>query len=396
LEIKGLYLCGYKEWCRSYKDGIIVSNENVNYAKKVESNLLLFKVDFEKAFDSINWIFLIDVMKQMDFGAKWCSWKYACLSFASISIIVNEALQVMVIETCNKGIFNGLSLAVNGANISLLQYAYDALFFGEWSKSNATNLIYFLECYHEVSGLKVKDIKEKDKIGAKTGQNQEQRKAWKSPRNRKPFPFILQASFSSFNSIFHIPPRWDTTWEETRLIKRLLYDNSSPRPLEEFIFENFDAAIESFSPFPIPVEDSDSFMEEIDLSFTSDDPIPPGIEEDDYDSESDILILEELLSNDSLSFPKNESFHFDIPSSSRPPAKPSDGNLGILNVKVMGDISEHKVLMPRLMLTQPTLVPNQEKSPNLLSHLGHEVSQPSTECPMTPIMDILFLHFYPH
>nr|GEU80893.1 hypothetical protein [Tanacetum cinerariifolium] len=112
----------------------------------------------------------------------------------------------------------------------------------------------------------------------------------------------------------------------------------------------------------------DSFMEEIDLSFTPDDPMPPGIEEDDYDSKRDILILEELLSNISLSFLENESFHFDIPSSSRPPAKPSDGNSGILNVKVMGDISKHNVPMPRHMLTQPTLFPNREKSPNLLSH----------------------------
>nr|GEU93685.1 hypothetical protein [Tanacetum cinerariifolium] len=56
--------------------------------------------------------------------------------------------------------------------------------------------------------------------------------------------------------------------EETRLIKRFLYDNSSPRPPEEFISKNSDAAIESFSPSSIPVEDGDSFIEEIDLSFT--------------------------------------------------------------------------------------------------------------------------------
>nr|GEZ86677.1 hypothetical protein [Tanacetum cinerariifolium] len=87
----------------------------------------------------------------------------------------------------------------------------------------------------------------------------------------------------------------------------------------------------------------DSLIEEIDLSFTPDDPVPSGIEEDDYDSEKDILILEELLSNDSLSLPENESFYFDIPSSSRPPAKPPNGNTRILNVKVMGDITEHKV-----------------------------------------------------
>nr|GEV38065.1 hypothetical protein [Tanacetum cinerariifolium] len=80
--------------------------------------------------------------------------------------------------------------------------------------------------------------------------------------------------------------------EETRFIKRLLYDNSSPRPPKEFVFENFDTAIESFSPSPIPVEDSDSLMKEINLSFTPDYPMPPGIEEDDCDSEGNILILE--------------------------------------------------------------------------------------------------------
>nr|GFA03864.1 hypothetical protein [Tanacetum cinerariifolium] len=114
----------------------------------------------------------------------------------------------------------------------------------------------------------------------------------------------------------------------------------------------------------------DSFTEEIDLSFTSDDPMPSGIKEDDYDSERDILILEELLDNYSLSLPENESFHFDIPLFSRPPAKPQDGNTGILNIKMMGDISEQKVPIPRLTIT---LVSNQEKSPDLLSHQGLKI-----------------------
>nr|GEV67685.1 hypothetical protein [Tanacetum cinerariifolium] len=46
--------------------------------------------------------------------------------------------------------------------------------------------------------------------------------------------------------------------EDIRLTQRLLYDNSSPRPSEEFVYENSNANIESFSPSPIPVEDSDS------------------------------------------------------------------------------------------------------------------------------------------
>nr|GEV88197.1 hypothetical protein [Tanacetum cinerariifolium] len=139
------------------------------------------------------------------------------------------------------------------------------------------------------------------------------------------------------------PPGIDETdcdpEEEFRIIEKFLYDSSSPRPPKGFIFKNFDATIEYFSPSPIPVEDSDSFMEEIDLSFTPDAPVLPGIKEDDYASKRDILIFEELLSNDSFLLPKNESFYFDIPSFPRPPAKPLDDDSGILNVKMVGDIS---------------------------------------------------------
>nr|GFB53065.1 hypothetical protein [Tanacetum cinerariifolium] len=107
---------------------------------------------------------------------------------------------------------------------------------------------------------------------------------------------LLDEFASELTLLKIIPPRIDETdcdlEEEIRLIEKLLYDNSSPLPPKEFISETSDAAIEYFSPSSIPVEDSDSFMEEIDLSFTLDDSIPPGIENDDYDSEVDIFIFE--------------------------------------------------------------------------------------------------------
>nr|GFB79834.1 hypothetical protein [Tanacetum cinerariifolium] len=87
-------------------------------------------------------------------------------------------------------------------------------------------------------------------------------------------------------------------------------------------------------------KDSDSHMEEIDLPFTLDDPMPLGIEDDDYNSGRDIPILEELLDNYSLSLPDNESYHFDIPLPYRPPAKPPDGKTRTLNIKMMGDVSD--------------------------------------------------------
>nr|GFA63919.1 hypothetical protein [Tanacetum cinerariifolium] len=88
--------------------------------------------------------------------------------------------------------------------------------------------------------------------------------------------------------------------EDIRLIEKLLYDNSSPRPPKEFVSANSDAESESFSPSPIL--------------------------DDGYDSERDILILKDLPRNNTLSFAEKESFHFDIPLFSRPPAKPPDGD----------------------------------------------------------------------
>ncbi|GJZ23213.1 hypothetical protein Tco_0560672, partial [Tanacetum coccineum] len=188
--------------------------------------------------------------------------------------------------------------------------------------------------------------------------------------------------------------------EEIRFVENLLYDNSYPRPPEELNLEIADTILESLSPPPIPVEDSDSLMEEIDLFLASDDSMPPGIEDDDYDSEGDIHFLEELLNNDSLPLPENESSNLDDPSPSRPPPEPPDVEIcfdfkpdtGIVTNKVVGDISEHDVLMPSLLPTQPTLCPlfdillpfsskNEDKVFNpgilifsLLSHRGEIIS----------------------
>nr|GEV23694.1 hypothetical protein [Tanacetum cinerariifolium] len=157
--------------------------------------------------------------------------------------------------------------------------------------------------------------------------------------------------------------------EEIRLIEELLYDNSSPRPSKEYNSKISDATIESLSPSHNLVEDSDSQIEEIDLFLATDDLMPPGIENDDYDSEGDIHFLKELLSDDPLPLPENESSkfdHHDDPSFPHPPPEPSDvevffdfeSDTGVLTAKVMEDISEHYVLLPKVLPSQPALCPN--------------------------------------
>ncbi|GJW40626.1 hypothetical protein Tco_0066471 [Tanacetum coccineum] len=111
-------------------------------------------------------------------------------------------------------------------------------------------------------------------------------------------------------------------------LESLLYDNSSPRLSEEFNYEN---PTESFSPSPIPVKDSDSLIEEIDIFLDGDDSIPPGIESDDFDSEDD---------DNSTSRPEFELFHVDYP------------DLGDSTIDVVEDIP---VDVPNILPTHPAL-----------------------------------------
>ncbi|GJR49813.1 reverse transcriptase domain-containing protein [Tanacetum coccineum] len=59
-----------------------------------------------------------------------------------------------------------------------------------------------------------------------------------------------------------------------------------------------DPVVESLSPSLTPFGDSDFLLEETDTFLSLDDSIPPGIDNGIYDSEGDILFLEELLNED--------------------------------------------------------------------------------------------------
>nr|GEU70187.1 hypothetical protein [Tanacetum cinerariifolium] len=70
---------------------------------------------------------------------------------------------------------------------------------------------------------------------------------------------------------------------------------------------------------------NDLLLEEFDLFLASDNSIPTGIENFGYDSEGDIRFLEELLIDDSIPLPNNESSDFeDDPLFLRPPPEPPD------------------------------------------------------------------------
>ncbi|GKD95980.1 RNA-directed DNA polymerase, eukaryota, reverse transcriptase zinc-binding domain protein [Tanacetum coccineum] len=71
-------------------NGIMIEGiEIIEWHKKRNKQLLIFKVDFEKAFDSISWKYLDHILDSLGFGYTWRSWIKSCLSSLRASILVN-------------------------------------------------------------------------------------------------------------------------------------------------------------------------------------------------------------------------------------------------------------------------------------------------------------------
>ncbi|GJZ50150.1 RNA-directed DNA polymerase, eukaryota [Tanacetum coccineum] len=143
---------------------------------------MIFKVDFAKAYDSVRWDYLMEVLQAFGFGPNWCKWVRGTLSSAMASVLINGSpseefafyrglkqgdplapfLFILIMEslhlsfscTVSDGLFTGLRLT-DSMTISHLFYADDAVFIGEWSDSNMENIVKILNCFFLASGLKI-------------------------------------------------------------------------------------------------------------------------------------------------------------------------------------------------------------------------------------------------
>jgi len=136
-----------------------VANEIVDEAHRCKKELLLFKVDFEKAFDSVDWGYLIDVMSKMGFPLLWRKWIKECIGTTTASVLVNgsptdefslktglrqgdplspflfllaaEGFNILVESLLANNIFTGYQVGSSGSTVvSHLQFADDTLILG--------------------------------------------------------------------------------------------------------------------------------------------------------------------------------------------------------------------------------------------------------------------------
>ncbi|GKB50839.1 RNA-directed DNA polymerase, eukaryota, partial [Tanacetum coccineum] len=167
---------------RQILDGPFILNELIHLCKAKKKQSLIFKVDFEKAFDSVRWDFLDDILKKFGFGPRWRDWIQSCLKSSRGSILVNgsptsefqfykglkqgdplspllfilvmESLHLSFHNVVNAGLFKGVGLD-NSLQLSHLFYADDVVFIGQWCDSNLATIMRVLECFFRASGLRI-------------------------------------------------------------------------------------------------------------------------------------------------------------------------------------------------------------------------------------------------
>jgi len=165
-------------------DGILVANEAVDEARHFQKEMLLFKVDFEKAYDSMDLSYLDMVMQKINFPTLWRKWMSVCVGTATASVLVNrcpteefpmehglrqgdplspflfllaaESFNVIMLSVIAAGLFNGYRVGrENALCLSHLQFADDTLIIGEKSWLNVRSMRVVLLLFEQVSGLKV-------------------------------------------------------------------------------------------------------------------------------------------------------------------------------------------------------------------------------------------------
>ncbi|CAL5438187.1 unnamed protein product [Camellia sinensis] len=168
---------------RNILDGVLIANEVVDGWKKAKNKGLLIQLDFEKAFDSINWGFLFSMLSNFGFGEKWIKWIKECVITVRLSVLVNgspteefspqrglrqgdplspllfnlaaEGLHKLLSRASQLDLIKGVKVGHNSVLLTHLQFADDTLLFCEAQVEEVRKLKRVLRCFEIMSALKI-------------------------------------------------------------------------------------------------------------------------------------------------------------------------------------------------------------------------------------------------
>ncbi|GMP98870.1 hypothetical protein CsSME_00046588 [Camellia sinensis var. sinensis] len=168
---------------RHILDEVMIANEVVDEWHKAKKKGIILKLDFEKAYNSVNWVFLLSMLGNLGFGTRWIRWIKTCITSAKVSILVNgapteefvpqkglrqgdplssflflvaaEGLNLLLSRAFEKGLIKDASVGSEQLGISHLQFADDTIIFCEGELEEVMNIKRVLRCFEVLSGLRI-------------------------------------------------------------------------------------------------------------------------------------------------------------------------------------------------------------------------------------------------
>ena len=173
---------------RQMTDSIVLEEEIVAAWHRDGTTSFMWKVDFAKAYDSIDWCFLWNVLRRRGFLETWVRWVKQCVMTSTFAILVNsrlqggwihpqrgiwqgcklapllfilavDALAVCTSQVCLHGFMTGFQSASLPGGIPLLQYADDMTFFIQGSTVVTQTLLIMMDIFSNFSGLRLNRAK---------------------------------------------------------------------------------------------------------------------------------------------------------------------------------------------------------------------------------------------
>lgn len=162
-------------------DPILIANEIVDWWRCSKQQGVIIKLDVKKAFDKINWKFLLTILKLKGFSNKWINWIYGCISSLGYSILINgsprgytskqsrqgdhlspflfvlamDYLSSLIDDAQSKGVIQGYSPPNGTIHISQLLFADNILLFSINDSGSLQNLRFVVNSFEATSGLKI-------------------------------------------------------------------------------------------------------------------------------------------------------------------------------------------------------------------------------------------------
>ena len=168
---------------RQILDAVLIANEIVDERRRSGEEGVVFKIDFEKAYDHVKWDFLDHVLKKKGFSPRWRKWMSGCLSSVSYAILVNgsakgwvkasrglrqgdplspflftlvaDVLSRMIMRAEERNMMEGFRVGRNRTRVSHLQFADDTIFFSNSREEELQTLKSLLLVFGHISRLKV-------------------------------------------------------------------------------------------------------------------------------------------------------------------------------------------------------------------------------------------------